>query len=78
MRLGRGFPATFGFVIAAIIVVIGIQLLAIRERRLGLAGSGGPALTSTGSEEVGDQEYDVDSKKPQVETRRTEVDMEDK
>jgi hypothetical protein len=59
-------------------VVIGIQLLAIRERRLGLASSRGPALSSIGSEEVEDQEYDVDSKKPQVETRRTEVDIEDK
>ncbi|KAK1222183.1 hypothetical protein PQX77_014981 [Marasmius sp. AFHP31] len=28
-----GFPATFGFVIAAIIVVIGIQVLAVREQR---------------------------------------------
>jgi hypothetical protein len=63
-------------VIAAIIVVIGIQLLAIRERKLGLAGLGGPALSSTGSEEVEDQKYGVGSKKPQVETRRAEVDIE--
>jgi ACS family pantothenate transporter-like MFS transporter len=78
VQLGRGFPATFGFVIAAIIVVIGIQLLAVRERRLGLAGSGGPALCNTGSEEVEDQEYGVDSKKPRIETKRTEVNIEDK
>jgi hypothetical protein len=65
-------------VIAAIIVVIGIQLLAIRERRLGLAGSGAPALRSSGSEKVESQEYDVDSKSPQVETKRTDVDIEDK
>ncbi|KAL1641091.1 hypothetical protein SLS58_006364 [Diplodia intermedia] len=28
-----GFPATFGFVIAGIIVIVGIQLLALREQR---------------------------------------------
>lgn len=31
--IGYGFPATFGFVIAGIIVIIGIQLLALKEQR---------------------------------------------
>lgn len=30
---GHGFPATFGFVIAALIVICGIQFFAVRERR---------------------------------------------
>jgi hypothetical protein len=44
-----------------------------------LAGSGAePALSSNASEVEG-QEYDIDSKRPQVETRsRNEVDIEDK
>lgn len=29
---GRGFPATFGFVIAALISIVFIQYLAVRER----------------------------------------------
>lgn len=29
----RGFPATFGFVIAALVVILGIQFMAVRERR---------------------------------------------
>jgi flagellar biosynthesis/type III secretory pathway M-ring protein FliF/YscJ len=32
-RIGRGFPATFGFVIAALLVVGLAQFLALRERR---------------------------------------------
>ncbi|KAH7052383.1 pantothenate transporter liz1 [Macrophomina phaseolina] len=34
-----GFPATFGFVIAGIIVITGIQLLSLREQRRGTAPS---------------------------------------
>jgi hypothetical protein len=32
-ELGYGFPTTFGLVIAAIVSVIGIQALVLRERR---------------------------------------------
>jgi hypothetical protein len=31
--IGRGFPATFAFVIAGIVVIIIIQLLVLREKR---------------------------------------------
>lgn len=34
----RGFPATFGFVIAALICIGGIHWLAVREKKIGLAG----------------------------------------
>lgn len=43
--VGYGFPATFGFVIAGIIVIIGIQLLALQEQRRAKA----PASLEQGS-----------------------------
>lgn len=36
---GYGFPSTFGFVIAGIVVIVGIHLLALREQRRGTAPS---------------------------------------
>lgn len=33
MCIGKGFPATFGFVIAALIVIVVTQLLVLREKR---------------------------------------------
>lgn len=33
----RGFPATFGFVIAALMIIVVIQILALRERKKNLS-----------------------------------------
>lgn len=48
MSLGYGFPATFGFVIAGIIVVVLIQFLALREQRKEMPQSSSEQASSVG------------------------------
>ncbi|RDW87461.1 hypothetical protein BP5796_03155 [Coleophoma crateriformis] len=57
----RGFPATFGFVIAALICVCVIQWLAVRERKMGLA-SGGQGQNVGVVIEMGGDGYSTDDK----------------
>lgn len=56
LNSGYGFPATFGFVIAGIIVIVVIQILALRERRLGTAPSNLEGQTP--GEKVESQDHD--------------------
>ena len=53
--IGRGFPATFGFVIAALLMIIIIQVLAVRERRQ-KTKSTFSGLESEGKEDIVDEE----------------------
>lgn len=60
--LGYGFPATFGFIIAAIIAVVGIRLLVFREQKRGSKDgettleSGGVEFHPEGNESIGESD----------------------
>ncbi|KAJ9157315.1 Major facilitator superfamily [Pleurostoma richardsiae] len=61
-----GFPATFGLVIAAIIAVIGIQLMVLRERRRARRASTTveqvTSVEESGSSEERKQDIDIEAK----------------
>lgn len=59
----RGFPATFGFVIAALVVICGIKFLAVRERREKTVESEDGAISDMSAE------YGDDSKQAGVSLR---------
>lgn len=59
---GYGFPATFGFIIAAIIAVVGIRLLVLREQKQGIKNeettleSGQVEFYPEGNESIGESD----------------------
>jgi hypothetical protein len=69
LPLGRGFPATFGILIAALIVIVGIQLLALRERRQKARDTENNEVSSTDGRVLKDAEYENDKKGPDVATK---------
>lgn len=52
-QIGRGFPATWGFVIAAIFAVILIRLLVFREQRSNARGASTEVMAVEYAEEGG-------------------------
>ncbi len=71
---GRGFPATFGILIAALIVIVGIQLLALREQRQKARDAENKEALGTESGVLKDVEYESDKKNPAVTTKDGEQD----
>ncbi|KUJ16369.1 pantothenate transporter liz1 [Mollisia scopiformis] len=65
----RGFPATFGFVIAALIVIVIIQLLALRERRQKTRDA---EVTSGDNVDLEVIEYQSDKKDPHIGAKESE------
>lgn len=64
---GRGFPATFGFVIAALCVIVVIQCLAVRDCRKAIKkGELEEGVVQTPKDEPGSE---MDSKVPQVKVK---------
>ncbi|KAF8858271.1 pantothenate transporter liz1 [Acephala macrosclerotiorum] len=65
----RGFPATFGFVIAGLIVIVGIQLLALRERRQKARDTESDEASSNDGGVLKDARYPADEKSLRVTTK---------